>query len=114
MNFEITFKQSLYLVGNFGRSLTNGLDLAASLTKKNYVPDDVIEKYREAIVHYGKVRWKELLRLLWVEVLYKYLLNLWTILFNVHIITIYKRLTLDIKIKDIFFNKNYCILLSVS
>ena len=40
---------------NFSRGLINGLDLAAGFTKKHFIPDDVIDKYREALSHYSKV-----------------------------------------------------------
>ena len=36
---------------------TKGLDLADSRSRGCLLPDDVIEKYREALVHYAKVQY---------------------------------------------------------
>ena len=41
--------------GAFRGGIANGLDLADSRGRHLLLPDDVIDKYKEAIMHYSKV-----------------------------------------------------------
>ena len=38
----------------------NGLDVSESKSRGGLLPDDIIEKYKEAITHYAKVRKKKI------------------------------------------------------